>query len=339
MLDNENKTPLISVVIPCYKSEKYIARAIDSVLAQEKVKVQIIVVEDGVYDETSKIILSYGDKVEYVRLEKNKGACLARNIGLEKVLSEYVLFLDADDFIEGDLLIGLYNAINEKNASLAFAPCKKKWEGTQKETKFFPLKNETPLKIVERWLNGNSGPNPSSIMWKTSEIRRIGGWDTKLTINQDGELIIRAMFNGCTVATSYCGFGIYWQHDNESISKKVDRFRYFSQELLEQFVQNWLDKNNSISIKKALNVFRLRVALDAYHCGLIEIGNYWKNKWKNYGGFLPILPGKRMKIFIRNLLYILLGLRAGDYVISLLKKLINPKFKHEKNHILNNDIE
>ena len=331
MINIENKKPLISVVIPCYKSEKYIARAIDSVLAQEKVEVQIIVVEDGVYDETSKIILSYGDKVEYVRLEKNKGACLARNIGLEKVLSEYVLFLDADDFIEGDLLIGLYNAINEKNASLAFAPCKKKWEGTQKETKFFPLKNETPLKIVERWLNGNSGPNPSSIMWKTSEIRRIGGWDTKLTINQDGELIIRAMFNGCTVATSYCGFGIYWQHDNESISKKVDRFRYFSQELLEQFVQNWLNNNNNnFNIKKALNVFRLKVSLDAYHHGFIEIGDYWKKKWKDHGGFLPILPGKKVNILVRNLIYLLLGLKTGDYAASLLKKLITRKFKIKK---------
>lgn len=335
MLDIENKTPLISVVVPCYKSEKYIARAIDSVLAQEKVEVQIIVVEDGVYDETSKIILSYGDKVEYIRLEKNKGASFARNIGLEKVLSEYVLFLDADDFIEGDLLIGLYNAINEKSASLAFAPCKMKWEGEQKETKFFFPKNETPLKIVERWLNGGWGPNPSSILWESSEIRRIGGWNNKLTINQDGELVIRAMLNGCEVASSYSGSGIYWKHDNESVSKKTDRFKYVSQELLEQFVQNWLNNNNNFSIKKALNVFRLKVSLDAYHHGFIEIGDYWKNKWKDNGGFLPILPGKKVNILVRNLIYLLLGLKTGDCAASFLKKLFTRKFENKKNHILN----
>ncbi len=99
--------PLISVVIPCYKAEKHIARAIDSALAQPHVDVEIIVIEDGVFDDTKSIVSLYGDKVKFLSFKQNRGASVARNVGLEEVSSEYVMFLDADDFLEGELLKGL----------------------------------------------------------------------------------------------------------------------------------------------------------------------------------------------------------------------------------------
>ena len=113
--------PLVSVVIPCYKAEKYIARAIDSVLAQPYVDVEVIVVEDGVFDNTKSIVSRYSDKVKFLSFEQNRGAPVARNAGLKEVSSEYVMFLDADDFLEGELLRGLYDILQKKMPQLLSA--------------------------------------------------------------------------------------------------------------------------------------------------------------------------------------------------------------------------
>ncbi len=320
--------PLVSVVIPCYKAEKYIARAIDSVLAQPYVDVEVIVVEDGVFDNTKSIVSRYGDKVKLLSFEQNKGAPAARNAGLNEVSSEYVMFLDADDFLEGELLRGLYDILQEENASVAFGVCIMRWEGKNRERVFIPPKNQTPLQVVERWLKGNSGPVPCSILWRKSEIIRIGGWNTDITRNQDGELIIRAMLSGCTVSVSERGAGIYFHHNNESVSKRIDPVSYRSQEIIEEFVQKWLNENGSPKeISDALNQFRLNVALHAYRNSLGDIGRYWEEKWKRNDGQSIILEGGikstiPYKVFAR-ISYSLLGYRRGELFITWLKKLLN----------------
>ncbi len=152
------------------------------------------------------------------------------------------MFLDADDFLEGELLKGLHDTLQEENTSVAFGVCIIRWEGQDRELVFIPPKNQTPLQVVERWLKGNSGPGTCSILWRTSEIIRIGGWNTGLTRNQDGELIIRAMLSGCTVGVSERGAGIYWQHTNERVSKRIDPISFRSQETIEKFVQKMVGR-------------------------------------------------------------------------------------------------
>ncbi len=86
----------VSVVIPAYNVEKYIGRAIDSVLAQTRRPDEIIVVDDGSTDNTAEVIRSYGSKVCFIRQE-NAGASVARNTGVQAATSEWIAFLDADD--------------------------------------------------------------------------------------------------------------------------------------------------------------------------------------------------------------------------------------------------
>jgi len=322
VLNDKDKYPFISVVIPCYKAELYIARAIDSVLAQEYVNIQVLVVEDGIVDNTKSIVSAYDERVEHIILKTNQGASAARNTGLEKANSDYVMFLDADDYLEGKLLIGLHDAINNKKASIAFGPCIKRWEEKKLETTFFPPAEETPLMVVERWLKGNSGPNPSSVLWKTSEIKRIGGWNEDFSRNQDGELIIRAMLNGCTVAASFSGAGIYRMHENESVSKHIYPSTFDTQEQIENYVRDWLEKNSNKEIEKALNIYRFRNAVDAYRNGLVEVGDYWKKKWKKHGGKVTGLPGFGLKKLIITAIYITFGLKYGEYLILRIRRLL-----------------
>ncbi len=86
----------ISVVIPAYNIEQYIARAIDSVLAQTLLPDEIIVVDDGSTDRTGEIVKSYGEQVRYI-YQENAGLSAARNTGIHAAKGQWIALLDGDD--------------------------------------------------------------------------------------------------------------------------------------------------------------------------------------------------------------------------------------------------
>ncbi len=96
METDENRPFCISVVIPAFNNEKYIARAIGSVLAQTRPADEIIVVDDGSTDGTANEVRTFGDTVRLIR-QKNGGASAARNAGVLAAAGEWIAFLDADD--------------------------------------------------------------------------------------------------------------------------------------------------------------------------------------------------------------------------------------------------
>lgn len=90
--------PKISVIMPAYNAEKYIAEAIDSILAQTFGDFEFIVLNDHSSDRTEEIILSYQDsRIVYVKNEKNLGVAGTLNRGLEMARGEYIARMDADD--------------------------------------------------------------------------------------------------------------------------------------------------------------------------------------------------------------------------------------------------
>lgn len=91
----------LSVIIPLYNAEKYIGKAIDSVLFQKGIEVECIVVDDDSTDKSAEIAKSY--PVNYFH-KQNGGASSARNLGLKYATGEYIMFLDADDFISDDTI-------------------------------------------------------------------------------------------------------------------------------------------------------------------------------------------------------------------------------------------
>ncbi|MGD9602579.1 MAG: glycosyltransferase family 2 protein [Gammaproteobacteria bacterium] len=90
--------PTISVIIPAYNSARFICRAVDSVLAQEGVQAEIVVVDDASTDETPDVMRVYGERVRYLRREVNRGVAVARNHGAVNARGKWLAFLDADDF-------------------------------------------------------------------------------------------------------------------------------------------------------------------------------------------------------------------------------------------------
>lgn len=88
--------PRVSVVIPAYNCARFVADAIDSVLAQGRADVEVVVVDDGSTDDTAEVVTRYGDPVTLIR-QPNAGAAVARNTGIRAARGRYVAFLDADD--------------------------------------------------------------------------------------------------------------------------------------------------------------------------------------------------------------------------------------------------
>lgn len=95
--------PTVSVVIPAYRSQRTIGRAIDSVLAQTVRATEIIVVDDGSPDDQVSVIQQYGSPVVLL-CQTNAGTAAARNRGIDRATGHFIAFLDADDYWESDKL-------------------------------------------------------------------------------------------------------------------------------------------------------------------------------------------------------------------------------------------
>ena len=93
--------PPVSVIIPSYNSARFLATAIDSVLAQTTPVAEVFVVDDGSTDDTSALVESYVARypklIRYIP-QANGGPGAARNTGLQAASSDWVAFLDADDW-------------------------------------------------------------------------------------------------------------------------------------------------------------------------------------------------------------------------------------------------
>ncbi len=94
----DEQAPLVSIVLPVYNGEKYLAESLDSVLAQTYQNWELLIINDGSTDGTENLILKYPDKrIKYLANDSNKGIIFSLNRGLQESNGEYIARLDADD--------------------------------------------------------------------------------------------------------------------------------------------------------------------------------------------------------------------------------------------------
>lgn len=116
---------LVSVIIPVYNSEKYIKRAIESVLKQTYKNLEIILIDDASNDNSYEICKEYefiDNRIIVIKHNNNQGLGGARNTGLNIAKGEWVFFLDSDDFIEDSAIETLYNiaVVNKVDISICY---------------------------------------------------------------------------------------------------------------------------------------------------------------------------------------------------------------------------
>lgn len=112
--------PFISIVIPVYNMADGIHRCLHSVVGQMTDDMELLVVDDGSTDDSPIVVQAYADKDSRIHMIKqpNAGASSARNAGINAARGVYLLFIDADDEIEGDYLPNIHNQAMVSNADL-----------------------------------------------------------------------------------------------------------------------------------------------------------------------------------------------------------------------------
>ncbi len=230
----------LTVIIPTYKAEKTISRTIESIIAENVLPDNIIVVEDGVYDDTKKVIDKYN--IKHIIQNENLGAPAARNRGLQEVETKYVMFIDSDDFVSTNLIKGLVESAKKYNADISFGPWRMDGEIGE------PSQIRQPPQLeaqdwVFYWLNNECVPT-CSVLWKTSKVREIGAWDERLKKNQDGEITIRGLMNCSILSISTQGYSTYWQHNSEfRVSNSHINNRLYASDVVYKNILSWLENN------------------------------------------------------------------------------------------------
>lgn len=118
---------MVSVIIPIYKVEKYIARCAESLMQQTLKDVEYIFVDDATPDNSmlvlESVLIKYPERKEQIHIihhDKNKGLPAARNSGLRAATGDYIFHCDSDDFVEVDMLENLYKAALNQQAEIVW---------------------------------------------------------------------------------------------------------------------------------------------------------------------------------------------------------------------------
>ena len=218
--------PLVSIIIPCYNAERWVAAAIESALAQTWREKEVIVVNDGSRDGSLAVARRYEARGVRVIDQPNRGAAAARNAGLGAARGAFVQFLDADDLLASDKLAQQLLQLDGAGPRVLGSSAWARFHDDPAQAIFTPQPNWRDLSGVEfLTLHYEEGcmMQPAAWLAPRALLDRAGPWDESLTLNDDGEYFARVMLAAeriafCSSARSYYRSGL-----GHSLSGRTDR--------------------------------------------------------------------------------------------------------------------
>ncbi len=178
---------LVSVIIPVYNGERYLAEAIGSAQAQTYRPIEIIVVDDGSTDGTAEVVKPFIPSVHYV-YQENGGTGAARNRGIEAAQGDFFAFLDADDLWQPDKLsLQMAAFAADPQADILFGHLQQFFSPDVDESLKEKIACDTA--IVPGYL-------PSAMVVRRDSFFRVGRYETHWKIGQDVSWVMRAMEQG-----------------------------------------------------------------------------------------------------------------------------------------------
>jgi len=278
--------PKVSVIIPTYNCDRYIAEAVESVLNQKNFDdYEIIVIDDGSQDNTEAVLKAY-EKVNYV-YQKNQGVALARNHGIELAKGELIAFLDADDyFLRGKLAAQV--RIFEEQPELGIVHSG--WRRVDPEGKALmsvrPWR-DVPQLNLENWLRWKP-VLPSAMMFRRHWLKQVGGFNPKYPPAEDTELVLRLALAGCEAAWLRRVTVCYRQHESSAMSKGLPQARSLSAAINDFFAQPNLPERVQLIQRTILHDTYVWIAWYVYHTGHPkEMVKYLQEAW-SYRIYQPV---------------------------------------------------
>ncbi len=273
----------VSVLIPMYNAEKYISATIENVLKQTWSDLEVIIVDDGSTDNSYALAKQYESSKVHIYKQENKGASTARNLAFKKSTGELIQYLDADDLLSYNKIesqVKLYSQINDKNAIIASGILL--FDGDVMETVCIPHRQMStnyynkPIELLIDICREKYIVQSSIWLMHRDLLARVGEWNEKLTLNDDGEYFFRVV--GQSTGVYFCSQGaVFYRNTPQSLSKQVSQKAIESQLLATKVMtQVVTELENSKRAKSACVNFYMqyitRFHSDFYNeCAAIEI--------------------------------------------------------------------
>ena len=236
------RKPMVSVIIPSYNHERYLPRAIDSVINQSYANFEIIVVDDGSTDKTKNVCLRY-PSVKYI-YQPNAGLSAARNNGISNSSGEYFIFLDADDWLLENAIISNLDLLTPNN-NVAFASGGHKVYYEPKDTTMI-VQREVNENHYCRLLEGNFIGMHATVMYQRWVFDTYY-FDTSLPYCEDYDLYLKIARQHPII--HHTGLiAVYRIHDNNMSSNypKMMKYALFVLSAQKKYLKTSAEKESSL---------------------------------------------------------------------------------------------
>ena len=322
MVSLTDERPLVSVITPCYNAAAFVGETLASVAAQRAPTLEHIVVDDGSTDASWAVITAAAaahslGRLRAVRLEANQGGAHARNVGAALARGAYLMFLDADDVLAPGTLAALAAALRDETAAAAICSWHRlrqrrgAWRVEQRDIPFPP-----PPDPLLGWLTGTWVP-PCAVLWGRDAYERTGGWDETLTLDDDGDLMMRALARGVRLVGARGGESYYrWFGETRlSVSRNVfsERKLQSQRRVLDKIAAELDGQGRLAPYRDALGMRYQRLALMAFQHGFAEFGRDCLRVGLSYG------PRRAVsRTWIGRMLDVVLGLERKERLANAL---------------------
>jgi glycosyltransferase involved in cell wall biosynthesis len=184
--------PLVSVIIPAYNAERFVARTLESVLSQTYTNIQVLVVNDGSTDGTVKIVESYAQKDSRIRIlhQPNLGAPAARNCAIKSCEGEYIAPVDADDIWHKEKIQAQIECFLHSSPSVGLVYS---WSKIidENDNPLTGIAHEYRGNVLAELIYSNFVGNGSSPMIRRSCFQTVGDFNLHLQGGQDWDMYLR----------------------------------------------------------------------------------------------------------------------------------------------------
>ncbi len=323
--------PFFSVIIPVYQAEKYIKRSVESVLAQRFSDWELILADDGSKDHSPELCDDFAKKDSRIQVlhKENGGAASARNQGVEAALGDYILFLDSDDYWEGEDFMDILKANLQKHKSdICLYGCMDEFADTHQRVQ---SRGNYHLELFQKGSKGdilmslirtNEFPGSCWIMAAGREFLK----KNKITFlegnrAEDIDWILQVLSKAENLSCIKEPYYIYSKNRNDSVTGTAG---IKSIESILDTVQSWsvrLRKENDRKVYTALNsylIFELLTAVILYGGLTGEEKAKVDSRFRKINIDYSAMAGK--KIIIVGFIYRLFGVKKTSKILKLLRK-------------------
>lgn len=255
--------PLVSILIPAYNADRWIRQTIQSALDQTYEPKEIIVVDDGSTDRTLEAIREFGGRIRLAE-GPHAGGNAARNRLLELSAGEWVQFLDADDCLLPDKIIGQveHAASQDSPVDIVYSPVILWHDSSGAQT---PIVIDPQADAVEHYI-GWGAFCTSGLLFRRSAVIDAGRWKESQPACQEHELLLRFLQGGKRFGLWNQPATLYRDHGTATVSKRnplrTIRLRMELTDRLEQYLQT--TNRLTAAHKKALYIARMESARTAW---------------------------------------------------------------------------